>query len=249
MALADLLHGLFVLLTICTYALPLYEGVKRQSGFYVLLFGALALMSFALHCEETGICSDLPPKLHLRLQTLDMGLSYFLLNTMALVVLDIRNEVAGRLAGAVTSAALMARNVFDLRFNLAACAAFGAAALVVDTVVYGRRFTPAWWRRLALITGMAAVGAILFRLLKLLWAWHGIWHVYYVATCYLLLAAQREKQAKVASRAANAGGASSGGRSQAVQVLSTPIKRPPRADTSGANAVGDGTASGSEVEA
>jgi len=79
------------------------------------------------------------------------------------------------------------------------------ALLAADTWVNARRFKPAWWRRLALIAGMAAVGALFFRLLKLLWAWHGLWHIYHVGACYLLLVAQRTKQA-AAARTALAGG-------------------------------------------
>lgn len=98
----------------------------------------------------------------------------------------------------------------------------GVFVLIVDVATYKRRFTPAYWRRLGLITLMAVVGAVIFRLLKVLWVWHGIWHLYMASTCYLLLLAQRTKQrlSGKASRDVAALGTSSN-----IAGLTTPIKR------------------------
>jgi hypothetical protein len=191
---AQILQGAFILLTTGSFGLPIYEGFQRKSPFYVGLFVSLAVLSFALHCEETGICTPLSQKSWLRLQTLDLGLSYFLLCTMMMVVLEIRIEQLGRILAGVYTLIVMARDVKDLKVNLIGAGIVATVVLVLDVVQHNRRFTPAWWRRLALIGGMTAIGAILFRLLKYLWAVHGIWHIYYVATCYLLLVAQRSKR-------------------------------------------------------
>lgn len=246
-AFADFVHGLFVLLTVGTYALPIYEGVKRRSLFWTVLFSVLGVLSFAMHCEETGICSDLPPIWHRRLQVADLGLSWFLLNCMTQVVLELRNETAGRVTAGALAALVVLRDVFDIRRNLLATVLVSGVLMAVDIVQHRRKFSAAWWRRLALIGGMAAIGALLFRALKYLWAWHGIFHVYYVVTCYLLLLAQRHKRSLAAvNRAARAGGAAAaaGGSSSSSGVasghadglgFSTPLKR---AHGDGSGAVG-----------
>lgn len=38
MALGDLVHSAFVLLSTASYGLPTYEGIQRGSPFYTLLF-------------------------------------------------------------------------------------------------------------------------------------------------------------------------------------------------------------------
>jgi len=231
-AFADFVHGLFVLLTVGTYALPIYEGVKRRSAFWTVLFAVLGVLSFAMHCEETGICSDLPPIWHRRLQVVDLGLSWFLLNCMTQVVLELRNETAGRVTAGALAALVVLRDVFDMKRNLLATAIVSGVLMAVDVVQHRRKFSAAWWRRLALIGGMAAIGALLFRALKYLWAWHGIYHVYYVVSCYLLLLAQRHKRSLAAvNKAARAGGASGAGSSGVASGhaeglgLSAPLKR------------------------
>src|SRR4051812_22490539 len=118
MALSDLLHGLFVLLTTVSFALPVYEGFQRRSPFYVVLFSLLCIFSFALHCEETGICDPLTHRLHVRLTTVDLSLSYYLLMVMLMVVLEIRAEVLGRCVSAVAVAIMAAINIADLKVNL-----------------------------------------------------------------------------------------------------------------------------------
>ena len=184
----DTLHAVWVLATTASFGLLVREGIARRSIFYITLFALLGCLSAALHCEETGLCAPLPPALHLRLQVADLGLSYFLFSVMALVVLEIRMYLTGRLAAGVLALALVARDVTDVRVNVLACLALAAATLAVDAWVNARRFRPAWWRRLALIAGMTAAGALLFKTLKTLWAVHGLWHVYYVTSCYLLRA-------------------------------------------------------------
>ena len=204
--LVEQLHGLWVLATNLSFLLLVREGLARRSAFYTALFLALGGLSFALHCEETGLCAPLAPTLHLRLQVADLGLSYFLFCVMALVVLEVRMAVTGRLVAGALAVAITARDVLDVRTNVLACLVFGAVMLAVDAVVNHRRFRPAWWRRLALIAGMAAAGALLFKALKTLWAVHGLWHIYYVTCCYLLLLAERQKRDRATATAAGVAG-------------------------------------------
>ena len=193
-AVADLLHALWVLATTASFSILIMEGMARRSPFYVALFVVLGCIGWGLHCEETGICSPLSTSMHARLQVADLGLSYFLLGVMILVVLEIRMEVTGRLAVAALAIAVTARDAFDLKFNVAACLLLCGLLLAIDARVHARRFPPAFWRRFALIAAMAAGGALLFKLVKTLWAAHGLWHLYYVSSCYLLLLAERTKK-------------------------------------------------------
>lgn len=222
---SDFFHGLFVLLTTASFCILVWEGIQRRSVFYTALFVVLGTTTFALHCEETGICNPLTHESYLRLQALDLGLSYFLLNVMLLVVLEIRMEVTGRLAGGALTLLIVARDVLDLPFNVLTSVALGAALLGVDAWLNHRSFRPAWWRRLALIFGMAAGGALLFKALKSLWAIHGIWHVYYVACCYLLLRAERDPSSPKQKDFNSQKRATATGSGAAVG-LSTPMKRP-----------------------
>jgi hypothetical protein len=212
MALSDVLHSLFVLLTVLTYALPIYEGIVRKSPFYISLFVTLGVLSFCLHCEETGLCDPLTNHWFKRLQTLDLGLSYLLLNVMLHVVLMIKNETASRVSSFFIACGIMYRDPFDLRRNLLVSGIVAILLLIFDVIQYRRTFftSALWWRRIALIAAMAAVGALLFRLLKIMWAWHGIWHVYYVVSCYLLLLAQRENLRRTAEKLKGSASGSSG---------------------------------------
>jgi hypothetical protein len=114
-------------------------------------------------------------------------------------------------------------------FNIPASIALGVILLAVDAFSYSRRFTPAYWRRLALIATLAAAGAGLFSLLKLLSFSHGIWHLYLATGAYLLLLAQRQKRALAAARVASRGSTgSSGGSAYSTSThhgQGTPMKR------------------------
>jgi len=230
MPLSEAVHSLWVLLTNASFGVLVWEGIQRRSAFYTILFLALGSLSFALHCEETGICAPLSTTGMARLQIADLGLSYFLFNVMMLVVLEVRMEVTGRLLAGAAAILFVARNAFDIKFNVTVSLILGAALLAVDANVNKRRFRPAWWRRLALIGGMAAAGALLFKLLKSLWAVHGLWHIYYVTCCYLILLAERYKKtlqgtgkARAVGQKQDAPAAAAG--SGAAYGISTPMKR------------------------
>jgi hypothetical protein len=200
-------HGLFVLLTTLTWCLPLTEGVRRRSPFWVALFTIAVVLSFAMHCDETGLCSAWPPTIAQRLRVADLAFSWFLLHTMAAVVLDVREEVAARVVGGVLAAGFMARGVADTRFNIVVSALAIVAVFLADWRLHHRRLTASWWRRIALVAGLVCVGALLFRLLRLLWALHGLWHMYVAGATHLLLLAQRRKHELAASAAAAGAGA------------------------------------------
>lgn len=212
MGLSDTVHALWVLLTVLSFTILVWEGIKRRSLFYTALFGAMGVLSFLMHLEEVGFVHDIPEVWHDRLQFVDLGLSWFMAAAMMLVVLEIKMIVTGRIAGGILALILTLRNVRDTKFNAAATILLGAVLLVVDARVNRRRFSQAWWQRLALIIGMAAGGALLFRGLKGLWSVHGLWHVYYVISCWLILAAERHKKATLAAKARLAAASSGGSR-------------------------------------
>lgn len=239
---SDLVHSLWILLTNASFGLLVLEGVRRKSVFYISLFSCLGLLSFALHCEETGICQPLSTKMHKRLQTADLGLSYFLFGVMLMTVLEIKMETTAKMVAAAFAAFITARDVFDLKFNVIGMLTAGAVLLMVDAIVNKRRFRAAWWRRLSLICSMAAAGALLFRALKSLWAIHGLFHLYYVSACYLVLLAERHKKSLAgssgSSSASRAGGGGSTSRATpftnngaasataaSLAISSTPLKR------------------------
>jgi hypothetical protein len=213
--LADALHGLFVLLTTCSYLLPAWEGVQRKSAFYTALFALLLLVSFVLHIDETGLSPEpLSPLAHERLHDVSLSLSYFLATVLLLVVLELRaeSEVLGRIVAGVWAAVVWATGPGALARNVGATVAIGVVVLLVDVAVHKRRFAPSYWRRLGLIAAMGGVGGLLFRLLRVLWVWHGLWHLYLAVATYLLLLAQRRKSELVAARGGGGrGSAASGG--------------------------------------
>jgi hypothetical protein len=247
-ALGDALHALFVLLTTASYLLPLYEAASRRSAFYGALFSAVFAASFTLHCEETGLCSPLAPATHAALKPVSDALSYFLLSVMLLVVLEIRNERLGRGVGGAWAVLVWATDPGATARNTGVTLLLALAVLILDVAAHKRKFTPAYWRRLGLIAAMAAVGAALFRLLRVLWVWHGVWHLYAAAATWLLLLAQRHKQRMLASKGAGGGsggsgsGAGRGGHSSGVGAsLTTPLKRAGRGGGGGGV---DGAAAG-----
>lgn len=193
MGLGDLLHSALVLFSCAAYGLPLYEAVQRRSVFYVVVLSLTITLSFALHCEESGICRPYAAVVHERLRALSQGVSLFLLGLMTLVAFEIRAEAFARSAVALWAAAVTLRDADDLRLNIGGTLLLGVALLGVDAALYRRTFSPAWWRRLSLIATMALGAAGIFRLVHSFW-WHGVWHVYLAGCVHLLLLAQRTKR-------------------------------------------------------
>jgi hypothetical protein len=223
---SDLIHGLFVLLATASYLLPAYEGMQRRSVFYASLFGTLFVLSLIVHAEETGLAPPLSELAAARMHSLSTSLSYFLLNVMALVAFEIKNESLGRSVAGVWAFVVLMTDPFALSRNLAGSAIVAVGTLAMDITQHNRRFTPAYWKRLGLIAVMALVGAGLFRLLKVLWVWHGIWHLYSSLATWLLLLAQRHKQRLLAASRGKDGGSQSRGHSSNVDAgLTTPVKR------------------------
>lgn len=217
MGFSDLIHGLFVLGAVASYALPLQEAIKRKSWYLICLFGSIAVLSFFMHCEHTGFCVKLSEETEAELEIVDKGLTLYIFSIMLLVVLEIRQEVLGRIVFAVLAFLLSVRdpqagaNFTNITVTLIAA----AVLFLYDIKQHPRRFSQAWAKRMTLIAVLAAGGALLFKLLKAFWVAHGIWHLYTGVTVYLLLVAQREKanvvQLNKASRVAAAGGSSSSG--------------------------------------
>jgi hypothetical protein len=221
-------RSLFVLLTTLSFLLPLWEAFLRKSAFWVILFAALLVSSFTVHCEETGVCSPYPASTHARLLSFFSTLNLFMLNSMLLVVLEVKGELRSRVVVGIWALLAALRDPSDIVFNIPTSVALGVVLLAIDSWAYARRFTPAYWRRLALIASLAAVGAGLFSLLKLLSFSHGIWHLYLATGAYLLLLAQRHKRALAAARSASRHGGNSGGSghsSSAQHGRGTPLKR------------------------
>lgn len=226
MGLSDLVHSLVVLASVGSYALPLAEGVQRKSRFYTVLFGSLIGLSFALHCEETGICDAFPHDTHARLRALSVGVSWWLAGIMGLVVLEIRQEVLGRLLTGLWAAAVVAlRGPDDPRFAGVGTVLLVGLVFAVDVVAFKRRFSGAFWKRLALIGAMVAVGAGVFRLIHAGYRWHGIYHIYLSAVVYLLLLAQRHKRGQAAAGRGGPHRRVSAVTSGVVGGLTTPSKR------------------------
>lgn len=225
--LSDLLHSLFVLLTTFSYALPMWEGIQRRSVHHTLLFASQGVLSFVLHCQETGLCAPLKAKVHASLTSLSATLVYYLLFIMLGVVFEIRSETLLRLVGLVTSAGMYALDPSATSRNVAAVACLCLLVLVADVAMSPRQFTEKYWKRLVVIAGMAGLGLLLLRLLSVLWVWHGVWHVYFIGATYLLLLAQRVKKTQQAKRpnGGAAGGRGSASSSGTAQGSSTPVKR------------------------
>lgn len=214
MILLDFLHSLFVLIGSGSYLLPLWEGVQRKSIFYTTLFSLLLLFSVVLHCEETGLTEPLNENLHTRLKSISQALTYYLFNVMILVVLEIRSEIFGRSVVAFWSVIVY---FFPLTtsFSYTVIITFilSIIILIIDVAMHSRKFTTAYWRRLGLIAIMAIIGAGLFRILHILWVWHGIGHIYASIATYLLLLAQRTKQKLSSGKPHGSVGSNSGSNS------------------------------------
>ena len=227
MGLSDLFHSLFVLGAVGSYLLPLFEALQRRSTFYTVVFSSVFLLSASLHCEETGICAPFDPKTHERLSMLSGGMSLYLGALMLLVALEIRNEWLGRSLMLLWALFATMRDAHDLKVNGVVTLILGVIIFIGDMAMFRRKLTPAWWRRLALIAAMAALGAALFKLVhSAVYYWHGIWHVYLAGSIYLLLLAQRTKRmlaAKAGGKRGSAGG--TGLSSGMVAPLTTPTKR------------------------
>lgn len=228
MGVLDLVHRFSVLVSVASYALPLYEGLQRRSAFYTLVFGGVLCVSSLVHCEESGVCAAYAPATHERLATLSSGLSLYLGGLMALVVLEIRAEVVGRALMGLWALAATARDAGDTATNAGVTVGLAALLLAADVAAFKRRFTPAWWKRLGLILAMAGCGYGLFELIHVSTApeSHAIFHVYLSACCYLLLLAQRTKRALAARGGAKRpGGPGAAVSSGVAHSYSTPTKR------------------------
>ena len=228
MGLSDALHSALVLGTSAAYALPLYEAIQRRSSFYTLTFAVILTLSFALHCEESGLCAPFETPFHDRLAVISQGMSYFLFGLMTLVAFEIRNDLVARAVVAMFAIGITGRDVYDLNFNIGGMLALGILLAVVDSALFSRQFTAAYWRRLGVIVAMALGGALIFRAVHSFW-WHGVWHVYFAGSIHLLLLAQRTKRmlarggghASHGARGANVGYSSN----VADSGLTTPLKR------------------------
>jgi hypothetical protein len=197
--LTDLVHSLFVLLTTFSYALPAWEGVQRRSFHHAAIFAAQGVLAFVLHCEETGLCAPLKAAVHQSLTRMSAVLANYVLFVMLGVVFELRSEQLLRAVGATSSLLLAwlggtAGPSSVTPMNALLSIAITLAVLAVDVQLFARRFTPAYWKRLTVIGGMAALGLGLLRLLSVLWLWHGISHLFNICCCYLLLLAQRHKK-------------------------------------------------------
>jgi hypothetical protein len=222
-----LVRSLFVLFSTLSFLLPLFEAFLRKSPFWISLFSALLVSSFTVHCEETGVCSPFPESTHARLLAFFNTLNLFMLNCMLLVVLEVKGELRSRVVVGAWALLAAFRDPSDVIFNIPSSIVLGVILLAIDSWAYARRFTPAYWRRLALITTLAAIGAGLFSLLKLLSFSHGIWHLYLATGAYLLLLAQRHKKALAAARVSGKfpSSGSTAYSSSAHHGQGTPIKR------------------------
>ena len=207
MSVSDLFHSLFIILTTCSYWIPIIEALQRNSTFYTSLFTSLFTVSFLLHLDEAGLYSGIKEDTHERLQLLSLGLSYYLFNVMSLVILEIRNEFYSRIVMGVFVIFVSLRDISDMKVNILGSIAIAVCLFFLDIVMYSRRFSAAYWRRLILIIVMILIGVGLFKLINKLWIWHGIWHGYMSITTYLLLLAQRHKR-MLAMKAAKAKSAS-----------------------------------------
>ena len=240
MILLDLLHSIFVLIGSGSYLLPLWEGVQRKSIFYTSLFSLLLILSIILHCEETGLTEPLNENLHNRLKGISQGLTYYLFNVMVLVVLEIRSEIFGRTIVGFWAIIHYFFPLFKntLSYTIVITIILSIIILIIDVAMHSRKFTTAYWRRLGLIAIMAIIGAGLFRILHLLWVWHGIGHFYASIATYLLLLAQRTKQKMSSGKmhsintnnytSSNTSSSSSNnqrGNSSTYETTTTPLKR------------------------
>ena len=209
-----LIHGIFVLAGVSSYALPAYEGIARGSPFYTLLFLTLGCLSFVLHCEDSGICAPLKPSVAQRLAEISSACSIFVFGVMALVVFEVRGEFAGRLVvGAWALVCWLQLPGAPPPLTLGVALALAAGVLVADHFRFKRgRFTDMYYKRLAVIACMAGLGAALFAGLRQLWLWDGLWHAYTAVATYLVLLAQRvKKQQAGRSRDGGAQGGHGGG--------------------------------------
>lgn len=199
---AQLVHGLFVLAGVSSYALPAYEGIARGSPFYTLLFLTLGCLSFVLHCEDTGVCAPLKASVAQRLSEISAACSIFVFGVMALVVFEVRGEFAGRLViGAWALACWLQLPGAPASLTLGVALALAVGVLVADHFRFKRgRFTDMYYKRLAVIAGMAGLGAALFAGLRQLWLWDGLWHAYTAVATYLVLLAQRVKKQQATGR-------------------------------------------------
>jgi Protein of unknown function (DUF3522) len=203
MSVSDLFHSLFIILTTCSYWIPIIEALQRNSTFYTSLFTSLFTVSFLLHLDEAGLYSGIKEDTHERLQLLSLGLSYYLFNVMSLVVLEVRNEFYSRIVMGAFVIFITLRDITDMKFNVVGSLAITFCLFFLDIIMYSRKFSAAYWRRLLLIIFMILIGIGLFKLINKLWIWHGIWHGYMSLTTYLLLLAQRHKR-MLAMKAAKA---------------------------------------------
>jgi hypothetical protein len=210
-----LVHGIFVLAGVSSYALPAYEGIARGSPFYTLLFLTLGCLSFVLHCEDSGICAPLKASVAQRLSEISSACSIFVFGVMALVVFEVRGEFAGRVvAGAWALVCWLQLPGAPPSLTLGVALALAVGVLVADHFRFKRgRFTDMYYKRLAVIACMAGLGAALFAGLRQLWLWDGLWHAYTAVATYLVLLAQRVKrqQALQAGRSRDGGHLGGGG--------------------------------------
>lgn len=235
-SLGDFLHAIFVLLSTASYAVPAAEGVARGSPFYTLLFLCMGCLTFALHCDETGVCAPMKADVHARTAEVADATALFLFGAVLLVVLEVRGEVLGRcVAGAWALIAWLQYPGLAL-FNAGVAAALMLGVLVFDVWRYRRRFTRAYYQRLALVLAMAGAGAALFKALHAVWLWHGVWHVYVALATYLLLFAQRHKRNLAEGERAKGGGGGAAVHGADARATSTPAKRRPGRGTAEAGA-------------
>lgn len=225
-AVAEFLHSLFVLLSTASYAIPAVEGYARGSPFYTLLFLTMGCLSFALHCEETGVCSPMKAAVQARTAEVTDAMAQFLYGVMLLVVFEVRGEVLGRCVACAWAVTAWLQYPGLTLFNAGVGTALMLGVNVYDVWRYKRKLMGrAYFARLGVILAMAAAGAALFKGLHALWLWHGVWHAYIAFATYLLLFAQRHKRnlaesvrSKEAGAGAHRGADGSGG-------LVTPAKR------------------------
>lgn len=222
---SELLHALFVLITTVAYALPMWEGIQRRSLHHTVLFASQGVLSFVLHCEETGLCAPLKARVHAGLTQLSSSLVYYLLFIMLGVVFEIQSETLLRLVGAVSCLIYYYMDPMATGRNVMATFAISAVVLLADVARKPRSFNEKYWKRLTVIAGMALLGVILLRVLNLLWVWHGIWHVYFIGATYLLLVAQRVKRQQSRARQGATGASAPGGAGSTTSMHGTPLKR------------------------
>ena len=257
-SLSSMLHGAFVLLGTCTFALPAWEGITRGSPFYTLLFLTLGCLSFVLHCEDTGICAALKPSVQEHLLAVSNACTVFVFGVMTSVVFEVRGETLARSVAGVWALVSWVQFPGAPPKALAVSFALSVCVLLLDLYRFKHRFTSKYYMRMATIAAIAAGGALLFMGVSRLWLWDGLWHVYTAVATYLLLMAQRLKRQQAASGKARGSSSSSGsstpsaGGPGAASRAATPGKRRNGSATGAVAAMeagegGEGAASSSAV--